>query len=63
MRAYQKQSALLIVPLHSSLSVAEQQRAFDAAPQGGYKLVLSTNIAETSVTIGTIHRTALQLVD
>ncbi|KAG8699070.1 DEAH-box ATP-dependent RNA helicase prp43 [Ceratobasidium sp. 423] len=42
---------LLVVPLYSSLPPAQQQRIFDAAPQGGRKVVVSTNIAETSLTI------------
>ncbi|CUA68071.1 pre-mRNA-splicing factor ATP-dependent RNA helicase DHX15/PRP43 [Rhizoctonia solani] len=42
---------LLAVPLYSSLPPAQQQRIFDAAPPGGRKVVVSTNIAETSLTI------------
>ncbi|KAF8752923.1 P-loop containing nucleoside triphosphate hydrolase protein [Rhizoctonia solani] len=42
---------LLVVPLYSSLPPAQQQRIFDAAPPGGRKVVVSTNIAETSLTI------------
>jgi ATP-dependent RNA helicase DHX8/PRP22 len=41
-----------IIPLHSQLEVADQQRAFDHYPEG--KVVLSTNIAQTSVTIDDI---------
>ncbi|KAJ3354911.1 DEAH (Asp-Glu-Ala-His) box polypeptide 34 [Entophlyctis luteolus] len=37
--------------LHSSLSVSEQEKVFDIAPPGIRKCILSTNIAETSVTI------------
>lgn len=37
--------------LHSSLSVEDQDRVFDVAPEGVRKCILSTNIAETSVTI------------
>lgn len=40
---------LLIVPLHGDLSPAEQDRAVTTAPQR--KVILSTNIAESSVTI------------
>ncbi|XP_071481519.1 probable ATP-dependent RNA helicase DHX34, partial [Diadema antillarum] len=41
----------IVLPLHSSLSVAEQDKAFDIAPDGVRKCIVSTNIAETSVTI------------
>ncbi len=38
-----------IVPLHGELSPAEQARAFDS--RGPRKIILSTNVAETSVTV------------
>ncbi|XP_022185424.2 probable ATP-dependent RNA helicase DHX34 [Nilaparvata lugens] len=41
----------IILSLHSSLSVAEQDKVFDYAPEGIRKCIVSTNIAETSVTI------------
>uniref|UniRef100_A0A7S0IG38 P-loop containing nucleoside triphosphate hydrolase protein n=1 Tax=Micromonas pusilla TaxID=38833 RepID=A0A7S0IG38_MICPS len=41
----------IILPLHSALSAEEQDKVFDAAPEGVRKCVLSTNVAETSVTI------------
>lgn len=41
----------IIVPLHSTLSNEEQALVFRKAPPGKRKIVLSTNIAETSVTI------------
>ena len=37
--------------LHSSIPVAEQQVIFDSPPPGIRRIILSTNIAETSVTI------------
>ena len=40
-----------IIPLHSSLSSQEQRRAFYIPRRGRRKIILSTNIAETSVTI------------
>ncbi|CCU97979.1 unnamed protein product [Malassezia sympodialis ATCC 42132] len=49
---------LKVVPLYSSLPPAQQQRIFDSAPEAarpggppGRKVVVSTNIAETSLTI------------
>ncbi len=42
---------LHMVPLYGRLSSEEQERVFDPAPLGKTKVVLSTNIAETSVTI------------
>src|SRR6266550_5789698 len=42
-------AAVEIVPLYARLSVAEQQRIF--APSGGRRLVLATNVAETSLTV------------
>lgn len=42
------------VPLHSSLSSEHQRTVFDRPPKGVVKVVLSTNIAETSVTIDDI---------
>ena len=37
--------------LHSEVPVAEQQLVFGPAPPGVQRIILSTNIAETSVTI------------
>lgn len=37
--------------LHSTLSLEEQDKVFDIAPEGVRKCILATNIAETSVTI------------
>jgi len=41
----------IILPLHSTLSLAEQEKVFDYPPDGIRKAIVSTNIAETSVTI------------
>ena len=40
-----------LIPLHSSISPAEQRQAFSIPPAGTRKIVLATNIAETSLTI------------
>ncbi|VDK77457.1 unnamed protein product [Onchocerca ochengi] len=45
----------IILTLHSSLSTEEQDKVFDIAPLGIRKCILSTNIAETSVTIDQIR--------
>jgi hypothetical protein len=45
------ESALWLVPLHGALATAKQQRVFARAPKGVTKIVVSTNIAETSITV------------
>ena len=40
-----------IIPMHSTLSSQDQRKAFVPAKSGCRKIILSTNIAETSVTI------------
>jgi ATP-dependent RNA helicase HrpA len=42
-----------IVPLYARLSTAEQQRVF--SPHPGRRVVLATNVAETSLTVPGIH--------
>eukprot|EP00929_Paragymnodinium_shiwhaense_P001704 TRINITY_DN101935_c0_g1_i2.p1 TRINITY_DN101935_c0_g1~~TRINITY_DN101935_c0_g1_i2.p1 ORF type:complete len:1389 (+),score=291.53 TRINITY_DN101935_c0_g1_i2:209-4168(+) len=42
------------LPLHSSLPKEQQQKVFEHAPKGKVKVILSTNIAETSVTINDV---------
>jgi HrpA-like RNA helicase len=44
-------SYLHLLPLYGRLGKEEQERVFEAAPKGKTKVVISTNIAETSVTI------------
>ncbi|MBV1950601.1 MAG: ATP-dependent helicase HrpB [Cycloclasticus sp.] len=43
------------VPLHGSLPLAEQEKAIALAPEGIQKVIFTTNIAETSLTIEGIH--------
>lgn len=40
-----------VLPLHGALPPSEQARCFLAAPEGVCKIVLATNVAETSITI------------
>ncbi|RUP47114.1 hypothetical protein BC936DRAFT_146116 [Jimgerdemannia flammicorona] len=40
-----------ILPLHASLSPQEQNKVFKPAPKGARKIVVATNVAETSITI------------
>jgi len=42
---------LIILPLYANLPVEAQARIFDPTPEGARKVVLATNIAETSLTI------------
>ncbi|MFK0089033.1 ATP-dependent helicase HrpB [Pseudomonas sp. NPDC090755] len=42
---------ILLCPLHGELDLAAQRAAIDPAPAGQRKVVLATNIAETSLTI------------
>jgi ATP-dependent helicase HrpA len=42
---------LHVMPLYGRLGSEEQEKVFDPAPQGLTKIVVSTNVAETSVTI------------
>ncbi|KPI90476.1 ATP-dependent RNA helicase-like protein [Leptomonas seymouri] len=41
----------VVLPLYGALSLKDQQKVFDTYPPGTRKIVLATNIAETSVTI------------
>ncbi|KAH8274879.1 hypothetical protein KR044_002300 [Drosophila immigrans] len=46
-----QQQQWLVLPLHSGLALAEQDKVFDYAPDGMRKCIVSTNIAETSLTV------------
>ncbi|KAJ5587537.1 uncharacterized protein N7459_003302 [Penicillium hispanicum] len=46
---------LVILPVYSALPSEMQSRIFDPPPPGGRKVVIATNIAETSITIDNIY--------
>lgn len=46
---------LLILPVYAQLPAEMQSRIFDPAPPGARKVVIATNIAETSITIDEIY--------
>jgi ATP-dependent RNA helicase DHX36 len=50
-KEYFQSGDVVIYPLHSSLSTEEQIAIFEVPPIGVRKIVVSTNIAETSITI------------
>ncbi|RUS82035.1 hypothetical protein EGW08_010191 [Elysia chlorotica] len=47
-------SGFVVYTLHSSLQHSDQKKVFKNAPNGVRKIILSTNIAETSVTINDV---------
>ncbi|KAG6143616.1 hypothetical protein E4U22_003704 [Claviceps purpurea] len=46
---------LLVLPVYAQLPPEMQSRIFDPAPPGARKVVIATNIAETSITIDEIY--------
>jgi len=46
---------LIILPIYSALPSEVQTRVFEPAPEGARKVVIATNIAETSITIDGIY--------
>eukprot|EP01086_Lenisia_limosa_P008805 TRINITY_DN310_c0_g1_i3.p1 TRINITY_DN310_c0_g1~~TRINITY_DN310_c0_g1_i3.p1 ORF type:complete len:871 (+),score=109.70 TRINITY_DN310_c0_g1_i3:2-2614(+) len=42
---------LVVLPIYASLPADQQAKIFDPPPEGGRKVVIATNIAETSLTI------------
>ena len=47
-------SSLHVLPLHASLETREQRKVFASPPPGKRKVVVATNVAETSITIDDI---------
>ena len=47
-------ASLHVLPLHASLETREQKRVFSSPPAGKRKVVVATNVAETSITIDDI---------
>lgn len=47
-------NSLHVLPLHASLETREQKRVFSKSPPGKRKVVVATNVAETSITIDDI---------
>ncbi|OAQ85446.1 DEAD/DEAH box helicase [Purpureocillium lilacinum] len=47
-------NSLHVLPLHASLETREQKRVFASPPPGKRKIVVATNVAETSITIDDI---------
>ena len=46
---------LIVLPVYSALPSEMQSRIFEPAPPGSRKIVIATNIAETSLTIDGIY--------
>ena len=50
-----KMSELVVLPIYSAMPSEMQSRIFDSTPLGKRKVVIATNIAETSITIDGIY--------
>ncbi|ETS80107.1 hypothetical protein PFICI_07636 [Pestalotiopsis fici W106-1] len=53
-RELQAVSSLHVLPLHASLDTRDQKKVFAKPPPGKRKVVVATNVAETSITIDDI---------
>jgi len=51
----EKAKDLLLIPLHSSLGDEDQERAFEEPPPNKRKVIIATNIAESSITIPDVY--------
>lgn len=54
-RTFGDRQSYLLLPLHSSMPTASQRKIFRRPPPGVRKVVLATNIAETSITIDDVE--------
>jgi len=50
-RADSANKPIMVLPLYSALPMQQQRKVFPPAPEGTRKIIVSTNVAETSVTI------------
>ncbi|GAA6059902.1 hypothetical protein JCM10212_005285 [Sporobolomyces blumeae] len=50
-KSFPKADSILVTPLYAKLPAAEQARAFAPTPPNTRKIILATNVAETSVTL------------